>query len=129
MNPPYQGYVGVSNNGFRTDRAYIFHVMKAILLGDTNKKILYVIIPPLLRADWGNEKQNGIKMIKFKDLLTNDDKNKIKKLFNVDVNKLNNIDVYRIGTVNDFNKIKFMSGKYKKTKFNITTDIYRIEVN
>jgi predicted RNA methylase len=115
MNPPYQGYI--NEDVGRTKLAYLYHIMKAVLLSN-NRKVIYAVIPNI---------NNDKPQFEFDDILTNTDKSKMKKLFKID--DIPKVIVQPIlKNIQGWKKIKFSRGKLSLQNAGLSLNLYKFIV-
>lgn len=114
MNPPYEGYVNEEVG--RTKVAYLYHVMKAVLLGG-NSKTIYAVLP-LLKG--GNK-------FELKDVISKADIKKMKNLFNIDEIPKVNVDLL-MEKVDGWKKVVFSRGKFNLGKAGLSLNLYKFVV-
>jgi len=115
MNPPYEGYIDEEVG--RSKIAYLYHVMKAVLLGG-NKKIIYAVLPPL--------KGKG-QQFEIKDAISKIDTKRMLSTFNIDKIPTVKVDLL-MENVSGWKKVIFSRGKFNLGNANLSLNLYRFTV-
>jgi len=114
MNPPYQGYINEEVG--HTKVAYLYHVMKAVLLGGNNK-IIYAVLPPL----------KGKGQFELKDVIGNIDIKRMKSFFNIDTIPAVKVDLL-MEQIDGWKKVVFSRGKFNLGNVGLTLNVYKFTV-
>ena len=115
MNPPYEGYIDEEVG--RSKVAYLYHVMKAILIGN-NKKTIYAVLPPL--------KGKG-QQFEIKDAISKIDTKRMLSTFNIDKIPTVKVDLL-MENVQGWKKVIFSRGKFNLGNAGLSLNLYRFTV-
>jgi hypothetical protein len=115
MNPPYEGYIDEEVG--RSKVAYLYHVMKAILIGN-NKKTIYAVLPPL--------KGKG-QQFEIKDAISKIDTKRMLSTFNIDKIPTVKVDLL-MEKVQGWKKVIFSRGKFNLGNAGLSLNLYKFTV-
>ena len=115
MNPPYEGYINEEVG--RSKVAYLYHVMKAVLLGE-NKKTIYAVLPPLKHKNTSFEFENVISKIDMK---------RMKNEFNIDEIPVVKVELL-MENINGWKKVVFSRGKFNLGNVGLSLNLYKFTV-
>lgn len=120
MNPPYEGYINEDIGRIKV--AYLYHVMKAILILNKQKTI-YAVLPSLKNFMYDTD----FKQFEFEDILPKTVIKGIKSFFNIkEIPRV--ICEPLLEKVTGWKQVKFSRGKLSLQKAGLTLNLYKLTI-